>query len=548
MSASEQSTSTDRERGQAPSSRYPADRVRLDLSGAPRWRTLALPSLLERTSVAPDRTALVFKDRRRTYGELREMMRRVAHALIGLGIAPADRVALLSTNRLEYLEIEAGIAAACAIMVPMNWRLRPPEIAAILRRAGARAIIVEPAFAAMIEELRQGGALPDLEIVITLDGGDDPLSYETLTANADAGRVPRSPHMEDPHEIIFTSGTTGIPKGVVWTNGGLLFNSLQQVVDYCLGPDHSTYAAIDLYYIGGRHDFTWPILHAKGTVHIKESSGFNAEAVLRYVCDHRITHVLWVPTMIYEILRLPDLARFDTSHIRMIMCGGAPVSVETVRAMQANFPSSDFVQVYGLTEGGGSVTCMPAAAAIDRPGSAGRPSAHVEIRIVDPDGRDLPAHGDGEIWVRAPSMTAGYWDDPELTRESLAGDWLRTGDVGRLDEEGYLYVTGRKKDMIISGGMNIFPSEIEDVLRTHPDVIDVSVIGVPHEKWGEQVCAVVEPRPRHAASEQDLIAYCAERLAGFKKPSQVRFVDALPRTSSGKPQKFALREMFGRSP
>lgn len=532
---------------QADAPRYPAERVKLDLGQTQRWRTLALPYLFERGAVDPNRTALVFRSKQRTYRELRDMMRRVAHALIGLGIQPAERIALLSTNRLEYLEIEAGIAAACGIMVPLNWRLRPPELAAILRRSGARAICVEPAFAPTIETLRRNGEIPALEIVISLDGGADPMSYESLTAAASVDAVPRLPHFEDPHEIIFTSGTTGLPKGVVWTNGGLLFNSLQQVVDYRLGPESSTYATIDLYYIGGRHDFTWPVLHAGGTVHIKESSGFNAEAVLRYVCEHRITHVLWVPTMIYEILRVDNISSFDKSSLRMIMCGGAPVSIETVRSMQRGFPSSDFVQVYGLTEGGGSVTCMPAEAALRKPGSAGRPSVHVTLRIVGTDGRDVPPNCDGEIWVRAPSMTAGYWDDPELTEQTLGQDWLRTGDIGRLDEEGFLFVTGRKKDMIISGGMNIFPSEIEDVLRTHPSVGDVSVIGVPHEKWGEQVCAVVEIIPGREASEAEIIAYCAERLAGFKKPSLVRFVDALPRTSSGKPQKFALREMFSQN-
>jgi fatty-acyl-CoA synthase len=214
------------------SPRFPAARVKLDLAEAQRWRTLALPYLLERGGVDPDRPALVFKSSRRTYREMRDMMRRVAHALIGLGIEPADRVALLSTNRLEYLEIEAGIAAACAIMVPVNWRLRPPELAAILRRSGARAIFVERAFVEAIKKLRSEKAIPDLEILIVLDGDGDDVAYQALTKAASTAAVPRTPHFEDPHEIIFTSGTTGQPKGVVWTNGGLLFNSLQQVIDY----------------------------------------------------------------------------------------------------------------------------------------------------------------------------------------------------------------------------------------------------------------------------------------------------------------------------
>lgn len=531
---------------QAASTQGPRGEVKLDLTQAARWRTLALPYMFERAGIDPNRPALVFQSRQRTYGEMRDRMRRVAHGLIALGIRPADRVALLSTNRLEYLEIEAGIAAACAIMVPVNWRLRPSELAAILRRSGARAIFAEPGPAETVRELRRQGSLPDLETVIVLDGEGGDLGYTALLEAASNEAVPRVPHFEDPHEIIFTSGTTGQPKGVVWTNGGLFFNSIQQVIDYRLGPESSTYTVIDLYYIGGRHDLTWPVLHAGGTVHIKESSGFNAEAVVRYTCEHKISHVLWVPTMIYEILRIDDPRRFDTSHLCMIMCGGQPLSANVVKAMQERFPHTDFIQVYGLTEGGGSVTCMPSHMVATKPGSAGKPSMHVAIRIVDNEGHDFPAEVDGEIWVRAPSMTAGYWDDPDLTNAALADDWLRTGDIGHLDDEGYLYVTGRKKDMIISGGMNIFPSEIEDVLRSHPAVADVSVIGIPHEKWGEQVCAVIQLVPGRTATEEEIIEYCAQRLASFKKPSVVHFVDEMPRTSSGKPQKFVLRERFGR--
>jgi fatty-acyl-CoA synthase len=517
----------------------------IDLAQSARWRTLALPNLFERGGLETNKPALVFQNSTRTYGEMRNHMRRVARGLDDLGIRPGDRVAVLSTNRLEYLEIECGIAAACAIMVPINWRLKPMEVGAILRRSGARAIFVEDKTSDTVFGLRSRGEIPKVDLIISLDGDRHAeLGYLALLGSPSAAVFPAEPHFEDPHEIIFTSGTTGQPKGVVWTNGGLLFNSMQQIIDYRIGPESSTYAMIDLHYIGGRHDFTWPVLHAGGTVHIKESSGFDAKAALSYVCDHRISHVLWVPTMVFEILRVDDLDRFDMTALRMIMCGGAPVSANITSAMQERFSNSDFVQVYGLTEGGGSVTCMPGHMAAEKPGSAGRPSVHVVIRIVDDEGRDLPASHDGEIWVRAPSMTAGYWDEPQLTQETLQDDWLRTGDIGHLDGDGYLYVTGRKKDMIISGGMNIYPSEIEDILRGHPAVADVSVIGLPHEKWGEQVCAVIELVEGRTVSQSELISYCSDRLAGFKKPSLVHFVASMPRTSSGKPQKFALRQMF----
>src|SRR5581483_8074972 len=226
---------------------------------AARWNTLSLPHLVERAGLDLDKPAVVFEETSRTYGELRQFSRRVANGLIGLGIEELDRVAVLSSNRLEYLEIEVGIAAARAIMVPLNWRLRAGELATLLRRSAAKAIIVEQRFAPTILELRRSGEVPDLRTVITLDGDAGDLGYDEVCSSSSADPPPRVGTMDDPHEIIFTSGTTGQPKGVVWTNGTVLWNSLQQAMDFQLGPQHSTYAIIDLYYIGGRHDFTWAI-------------------------------------------------------------------------------------------------------------------------------------------------------------------------------------------------------------------------------------------------------------------------------------------------
>ncbi len=517
---------------------------KLDRRQSSRWDRLTLPHLFERGGLDLAKTAIVFEDRSRTYGELRDASRRVANALVGLGIEEFDRVAVLSANRLEFIEIEMGIAAARGIMVPLNWRLRPGELANLLCRSAAKAILVEDRFLGTILELRRSGEVPDLRTIISLDGGAADLSYEEMFSSSSPERPLRVKRLDDPHEIIFTSGTTGQPKGVVWTDGTVLWNSLQQVTDYQLGPQHSTYAIIDLYYIGGRHDFTWPILHQGGTVHVKRSSGFDAEEVISYVAGQAITHVLWVPTMLYDILRLPTLGDYDTSSLKMIMCGGQPVSAATTTQAQEAFPGTDFIQVYGLTEGGGSVTFVPPDAARRKPGSAGKPSLHVEIKLVDNQGFDVAQGATGEILVRAPSVTAGYWDDPELTARQIVDGWLYTGDMGQFDEDGFLYISGRKGDMIISGGMNVFPSEIESVLREHPAVSDVAVIGLPHERWGETVCAVVEAFEGATVDEQDIIEFCSERIAGYKKPTSVRVVDAMPRTAGGKPKKFLLRERF----
>jgi fatty-acyl-CoA synthase len=523
------------------SSQTSTARKAYDPSQTQRWQTLSLAYLLERKGLDLDRTALVFEQEFRTYGQMRTYSRRIANALRAAGIEDLDRVALLSSNRLEFLEIEVGISAARAIMVPLNWRLRRPELVNLLNRSGCRAIFVEDRFAETVQDIVQAGDVPSLDTVIAIGDVDGLERYEDWCAASTEEAPDHGGCLDDPHEIIFTSGTTGDPKGAIWTNGTVLWNSIQQVMDYGLRPAHSTYAVIDLYYIGGRHDFTWPVLHQGGTVHIRRSSNFDAGTIIDYVVDHQITHVLWVPTMLYDILRLPGLAERDTSNLKMIMSGGAPLPRSTIEAASELFPQSHFIQVYGLTEGGGTVSFVPPDVAHEKVGSCGRPSMHNDIRVVDLDDKDCPPGTAGEILVKGPAVTAGYWDQLKLTAQIIQDGWLHTGDVGYFDEDGFLYISGRLKDMIISGGMNIYPAEIEDVLHSHPAVSDVAVIGEPDERWGERVVAVIQRLPGHELTKDEVVAYCSERLASYKKPTTVRFVDDLPRTASGKLQKFKLR-------
>ncbi|MQA84281.1 MAG: AMP-binding protein [Streptosporangiales bacterium] len=526
-------------------------------SQAPRWSSLNLTYLVERAGVNPEKTAIVCEGEARTYAEFRDLHRRVANALRECGVQRLERVAITTRNCLQYLEIELGIAGAGAIMVPLSWRLSPAERVNLLRRSQTKVVFAEASFVPEIVAARKAGELPDLRLVVALgeaaeasgpaDGPAD-LGYAELCASAPGTPSPVAAELDEPHEIIYTSGTTGVPKGAVWTHGTVLWNSIEQVMDYGLRPDHSTYVALDLNYIGGRHDFTWPILHQGGTVHIRRSGGFDAREAVTYIESHRISHVLWVPTMLYDVLRVPDLADIDTGSLEMIMCGGAPLSQEIIERAQKAFPNTNFVQVYGLTEGGGTVTFVPPEYAVSKIGSAGKASMHNEIRVVDEGGEPLPPHETGEIIVKGPSVTAGYWDNPQATAEAVRDGWLFTGDLGYLDEDGFLFVAGRKKEMIISGGMNIYPTDVEHVLREHPFVHDVAVIGLPDEKWGETVCAVVQPSPGTATGEEEiareLIAYCRERLASFKKPSVVKTIDEFPRTISGKVKKYELRELF----
>lgn len=520
------------------------------LTAAPAWSGLNLTHLAERTGTDARREAVVCEGASRTYGDLRDRYRRVANALLAYGVTRMDRVAITTRNRIEYFEVELGISGAAAIMVALSWRLAPAERINLLARSGARVVFAEDSYVPQLAEARARGHLPALRLIVSFGRAEDAdIEYEQMcaAAAADAPTV-RLPALADPHEIIYTSGTTGDPKGVVWAHGTVMWNSIQQVMDFGLRPEHANYVALDLNYIGGRHDFTWALLHQGGTVHVRRSGGFDAGEAVRYVVEHKISHVLWVPTMIYDVLRVPGLDKMDTSALEMIMCGGAPLSKATVVQAQHAFPHTRFVQVFGLTEGGGTTTFVPPAHLQNKVGSAGKASMHNEIRIADEQGHELPAGETGEILVRGPAVTPGYWENPQATAETVRDGWLHTGDLGYLDEDGFLFVAGRKRDLIISGGMNIYPSDVEHVLRGHPAVRDVAVIGLPHERWGEQVCAVIQLVPGASVDEADVIGYCRERLASFKKPSVVHFVDEFPMTISGKVRKYALREQFSHPP
>lgn len=523
-------------------------KIELDTSLAPRWEWLNLPHLVDRVGIEPERTAIVFEDQTRTYGELRERQRRVANALLELGIEPMDRVAVISSNRLEYMEIEIGIAGARAIMVPLNWRLSAREIGFLMQRCEARAAFVEQRFLGVVRELRDNGELPGLEHLIVLGGEQDEESdhgFERLCASVSAERPSSEGRFSEPHEIIYTSGTTGNPKGVVWTNGMVMFNALQYATDLHLTDRNSHYTLVDQFYIGGRHAFVWPLLLQGGTAHFKASSAFDAAAIVEYWEQHRITHQMVAPTMLYDILEVPGLADRDLSALGVLVSAGAPLADSAIERASELMPDTAVMQFFGMSEGGACMTFVPARYAREKAGSAGRAAWHTQIKICDDEGVELRAGEVGEIVARGAAVTAGYWDAEEITRETIVDDWLRTGDLGYLDEDDFLYIAGRKKEMIISGGMNIYPAEIEDVIIEHPAVAAVAVIGIPHERWGETVCAVIETDEEAAVDGEEIIAFCKERLASFKKPTVVEVVDQIPRTATGKVQKFVLKERFG---
>lgn len=518
---------------------------------APRWDFLNVNHIVERGGANPRADAVVIEGNRSSYADLRRAARRVANSLLDSALQPRQRVAITAKNCLEYFEVEFGVSAAAGIFVPMSWRLAASERERLLERSRSHVLVADPEFVGPLAAARADGRLPDLKLIVSLgDCAEADISYEAWCRDAsDSPPDVPAPIMSDAHEIIYTSGTTGDPKGVVWSHGTVLWNNTQQIVDFGIRPGDSNYVALDLNYIGGRHDFTMAMLQQGGTVHLRPSGGFEAGQILRYLAEHRISHVLWVPTMLHDVLNEQELlAELDLSGLRMIMCGGSPLSREIILRAQAAFPHSDFVQVFGLTEGGGTPTFVPKERLLEKVGSAGLPSMFNEIRIVDADGLACPAEQVGEIQVRGPAVTPGYWENPEANDRLVENGWLHTGDLGRCDDEGFLYVAGRVRDLIISGGMNIFPADVEHVIAEHAAVDMVSVIGLPHERWGETVCAVVRLRHGQDVSEGELIEHCRERLASYKKPTRVVFVSDFPMTVSGKIRKTELVRLMSTDP
>ena len=404
---------------------------------------MATSHLLEHDGVDCSKTAVVCGDRARTYGELRDAARRVAAGLAGLGIEGTDRVAVLSGNRLELIEIEIGIAGAGAVMVALDWRLRPSELGEQLRRTGARAILVEERLVGAILELRSTGALGDLRTVVTLEAGPADLSYEELFASSRAELPLTRRARAHPHKIFFRPRDGRSCRAVVWTEGAVIGNSERQAIVHRLGPDHSTYAVIDICDIGGRHDMTWAALRHGGTVHVASSRSIESREVFAYVAEHGITHLAWAPEPPRDVAVLPVPGEHDVSGLDTILFEGRSLPAAAVAGAAQAFPHIDLVQVYGLDDGGPPVASLHSEQLRRKPGSAGLPIDEVEVRIVGPDGAPADPSARGEVQVRGPWVSTLSWEDGRLAGDDLGDGWVATGDHGSVDEDGFLFLTER---------------------------------------------------------------------------------------------------------
>ncbi len=489
-----------------------------------------------------DHRALVGAARTVTYGQLWTRSNQVANALRALGVGEQGRVAYLDLNNPEFFEVMLGATKVGAAIAPLNFRLTPAEMGEIVADSGAEVLVVGAVFAPMVETIR--AAAPDLRTVIAV--GEE---YESWVAGASAEDTGRESGPDDVVLQLYTSGTTGLPKGVQLTDANyqaLWRGSKQAWGGFAAGE--VVLVAMPLFHIGGSG---WANVGlARGATDILVPM-IDPAGLLDTIENARITNAFLVPAVLQMMCAVPGADDRDYSSLRSIAYGASPITTAALERALEVFKAPLF-QVYGLTETTGAITEL--SAADHDPGgprqhllrSAGRAYPWVELKTVDPaTGADCSAGEVGEIWIRSVQNSPGYWRKPEDTLAAFDADgWLHTGDAGYLDEDGYVFLTDRIKDMIVSGAENVYPIEVENVLSRHPDVADVAVIGVPDETWGEAVKAVVVRRPDASLTEEELVVWSRDKIAGFKRPRSVDFVEELPRNPSGKLLKRVLREPY----
>jgi long-chain acyl-CoA synthetase len=491
----------------------------------------------------PDRVAILHGEERRTYGDFRRRVLKVANALIGVGVQKGDRVAVLMLNCPEYLELYFATARIGAVMVPINIRLGLDETAFWLNDSDTKLLLVDDRFSAVSQQL--SGRIPAVSRVVNIAGTD----YESMTAAASDEEPPLAePEDGELAGLFYTSGTTGGPKGVMLTHRNLYSNAMHITVTGDFRPDWIWVHSAPMFHLANGAAMYALTMVGAGHCFIPY---FDPELLLQAFARYRATSTILVPTMVNMLMNHPDLDRYDTSSIRRIAYGASPMPLELLRRGVERF-GNVFAQGYGLSEAAPLLTWLAPEdhvfTGLDRKftpvKSAGRPVLGVDVRVVDAEDREVPPGEVGEIVARGDNVMKGYWKRPEITAQTLRGGWLHTGDMGAFDERGFLYILDRAKDMIKTGGENVYSPEVEAVLYTHPDVLEAAIIGIPDERWGESIKAAVVSKPGRELTEAGVIAYCRAKLTHFKCPTSVDFIDALPKGGTGKVQKNKLREKY----
>ncbi len=495
----------------------------------------------------PDTEALKDRERSFTYPAVNKRVNRLAHGLLGMGLSKGDKVAVLLENSIEIIEIYLATAKTGLVIVPINFRLVGGEITYIVNNSDAKALIVHDQFAGNVDDIR--GELPAIEsdrFVIVGANKEGYLPYESLLAGGSEQEPQAVVAPEDPWILIYTSGTTGRPKGVVRSHASHISFYLINAVDFGFTEHDICLNVMPLCHINSTY-FTFTFLYIGGSVYVHPAQSFRAEQILEIVEKQKITFISLIPTHYNLILNCPEEAKKrDRSSIGKLLCSSAPVRRTMKQAIMDFFPGVELYEGYGSTEAG-IVTVLKPEDQMRKLGSIGFESLGTDfVKILDEDGNEVPTGEVGEIYSRGPMLFDEYYKLPEKTAASFKDGWFSAGDLGRKDEEGFYYIVDRKDNMIITGGEHVHPSEVEEVIGSHECVFDCAVIGLPDEKWGEKVVAVVVTKEEVDAGT--LIECCRDKIAGYKRPKQIVFIkdDEMPRTATGKILHRKLREKYGK--
>jgi acyl-CoA synthetase (AMP-forming)/AMP-acid ligase II len=514
------------------------------------------------TMLVPERTAIAFEGKRYSYAQLKERVNRLADSLNRLGLAKGDRTAILEVNCNEYVEACFGVVRAGGIFVPLNFRIREDELVYLVNKAEPKILFIGSRYVDMVNSIRS--KLPSVEHFVVIGGKHERMeSYDQLIASGSAeDKSFAELGDEDIAVLIFTAGTTGFPKGVPQDHNAYSSYVLSNVDPPDMeAPPETNVLVMPLYHVAGMQALMAAIYGGRTIALMRQ---FDEKEWFETVQREKATRVMVVPTMLKRIVEHPDLAKYDLSSVRVITYGAAACPYEVLKKTIESFPGRALINAFGGTETSSTIAALRAEDQVitgketeaEREKklkrlatSIGLPMDDVEIQVRDEKGQELPPEQLGEIVVNSPRVMKGYWKDEEKTEKAFTADgWYRTGDMGYKDEEGYIYLAGRGDDVIVRGGENIGPDEVESILSTHPKVEEAAVIGVKDEEWGQQVRAVVRLKKGQEATEAEIIDFCRPRLAGFKRPTSVVLVkEELPKTATGKTLRRKLREKYGKA-
>ena len=485
-------------------------------------------------------------------GEIAGRVNRLANGLAELGVGAGDRVAVMQVNCNEHVESYFATAKLDAILVPINFRARSEELTFMLNDSGVKAIILGQRYQDMLRSIKP--ELTTLEHQITLEApGEGFVFYDDLLANAsDEERFPTADG-DDVTIIMFTAGTTGTPKGVMLSHNSFTSYILANVEPVDMDTAEKNILTVPLHHIAGVQAVMAAIYGGRTLVLQRQ---FDEEGWMKLVQEEKVNRAMMVPTMLKRLMDRPAFKDYDLSSLRVITYGAAPMPLEVIKKAIVEFPNTRFINAFGQTETASTITMLPPDAhdihegdpdyeqKMKRLGSIGKPLPDVEVRIVNEEGNDVSLGENGEIVARGDRLMKGYWNREEATKETLRGGWLYTGDLGYWDDEGFIFLSGRAKDFLKRGGEMIAPEEVEQIIMSHPSVDEAAIIGIPDIEWGERVRAIVVRKPGEELTAEEVIEHCRPRMAGFKRPEDVVFIDELPRNPMGKVLKRVLREDY----